>query len=150
MNADILTKAVMVVDDNPGDIGLFTMVFSHCDNISLLTATSISQANALLTRKPPYENVATPDLIFLDLRMPLFSGLNLLTIIKKDPQLSGIKVVVFTSSEQDSDRRSCLELGADEYLVKPRDWPEYKAALVSAVAKHCGVVATSNQSDWFP
>lgn len=61
-----------------------------------------------------------PDLLLLDLRLPLLTGLELLAWIREQPSpLKDLRVVVLTSSTEDSDMRRTLELGAVSYLVKP-------------------------------
>lgn len=59
-----------------------------------------------------------PDLVLLDLVLPKKNGFQLLEELKRQPQLSGIPVIVISSLEQDSDMQKGLELGADLYLKK--------------------------------
>ncbi|MFT5298689.1 MAG: CheY-like chemotaxis protein, partial [Colwellia sp.] len=60
--------------------------------------------------------IKKPNLITLDINMPGLNGWDTLTIIKSDTELSDIPVVVITSEEE---RKKGLDLGADEYLIKP-------------------------------
>jgi two-component system response regulator len=128
---------ILVVDDNFGDISLFHETFAEIEGFALHSALGLVQARAFLDKRPPFEDAPTPDLIFLDLRLPIFPGYALLPLIRDDPKLRHIKVVVFTSSDNEEDRRRCRDLGADDYILKPHDWPEWKTTIVSTLAKYC-------------
>lgn len=61
-----------------------------------------------------------PDLIILDLRQQL-DGRDLLADLKKDPETAHLKVIILSGVEDQFTRTTCLELGADDYEVKPFD-----------------------------
>ena len=73
------------------------------------------------------ESQATPNLILLDLRLPLVDGLEVLRQVKLDTRLKTIPVVVLTTSKADADVRGAYERGASGYLVKPIEYGEYLA-----------------------
>ncbi len=60
-----------------------------------------------------------PDLIFLDIAMPVMDGVTMLTKIKADPALSSIPVIMLTSESCADDKLFFEELGARDYLTKP-------------------------------
>lgn len=60
-----------------------------------------------------------PWLIFLDLKLPYKSGIEVLEFIRGKPELQKINVVVVTSSEDDKDMKRTTELGVNAYLLKP-------------------------------
>jgi CheY-like chemotaxis protein len=60
-----------------------------------------------------------PELILLDLNMPLKDGREVLREIRSDPVLRRIPVVVFTTSRADTDVRQMYELGANSFVTKP-------------------------------
>lgn len=60
-----------------------------------------------------------PWLIFLDLKLPFKSGIEVLEFIRSRPELQKISVVVVTASEDDKDMRRTTELGVNAYLLKP-------------------------------
>lgn len=60
----------------------------------------------------------TPDLILLDLIMPVQDGFETLRQLKADKKLAAVKTIVFSNLGQDDDMRRAKELGADDYLVK--------------------------------
>ena len=68
-------------------------------------------------------------LILLDLKLPKISGLEILKNIKSDRDLSGIPVVVLTSSEEAKDVDECYRLGVNSYIVKPVDFKKFMETL---------------------
>jgi CheY-like chemotaxis protein len=62
-----------------------------------------------------------PDLALVDLTMPGMSGLELCAVIKKDPALQSIPVIIVASSGNDEDIRKAVQAGCDDYLTKPLD-----------------------------
>jgi CheY-like chemotaxis protein len=65
------------------------------------------------------EKYSFPSLLITDLKMPEFSGFDLLEYVRNLPEAKQLRVIVLTSSVADSDRAKCFELGADGYFVKP-------------------------------
>jgi two-component system chemotaxis response regulator CheY len=63
------------------------------------------------------ENV--PDAIILDIEMPLFNGKDFLKIIREEMNLLHIPIIMLSGNEKTTERIECLNLGADDYLVKP-------------------------------
>jgi len=59
-----------------------------------------------------------PDLIILDLMLPIMSGFDVLKTLKADDATKYIKVIVFSNLGEESDIKTCLDLGANDYLVK--------------------------------
>ncbi|HWQ66871.1 MAG TPA: response regulator [Methanospirillum sp.] len=66
-----------------------------------------------------------PGYILLDLNMPRMNGLEFLALIKQDPDLRRIPVVVLTTSMADTDRRAAFDLGVSGYVVKPVDYSHF-------------------------
>ena len=62
-----------------------------------------------------------PDLILLDLNMPRMNGIEFLRIIKLDPILKSIPVVMFTTSDDQRDIDECFDLNVAGYIIKPFD-----------------------------
>jgi two-component system phosphate regulon response regulator PhoB len=61
----------------------------------------------------------SPDIILLDLMLPGMDGLEVCRTMKRDPELQGIPVMMVTAKGEEMDRVVGLELGADDYVVKP-------------------------------
>ncbi|MDQ3073507.1 MAG: response regulator [Bacteroidota bacterium] len=60
-----------------------------------------------------------PKVIFLDLKMPKVTGIEVLEKLKSDPAFKSIPIIMLTSSKEDPDIKKCYELGANSYIVKP-------------------------------
>ena len=126
MSVDMKTKQVLVVEDNPGDVALIREIFGSISNIIWHFVPNVVQARDFLAQREKFAAAPRPDLIILDLKLPIFSGSTLIPFIKTYPSLSDIRVVVFTSSESEKDRSACLEMGADDFVTKPIDLREWE------------------------
>jgi two-component system alkaline phosphatase synthesis response regulator PhoP len=62
-----------------------------------------------------------PDLVLLDVMMPVMNGFDVCKTVKSDPALSSIFVMMLTAKGQELDRVTGAEVGADLYLTKPFD-----------------------------
>ncbi|RLA15100.1 MAG: two-component system response regulator [Gammaproteobacteria bacterium] len=60
-----------------------------------------------------------PDLVILDVKMQHHSGFDVLKMIRADPELSPIKVLILTALRLKEEHRIAIELGADKYITKP-------------------------------
>ena len=60
-----------------------------------------------------------PRLIVLDLNMPILNGTQTLLRLKQTPRFKAIPVIIFSTSENETEKRKCLSLGAVDYMVKP-------------------------------
>lgn len=60
-----------------------------------------------------------PNLIVLDLNMPLLNGTQTLLELKKNPRFANIPTIIYSTSNNEHERRKCISFGAVDYLVKP-------------------------------
>jgi len=65
-----------------------------------------------------------PHLIVLDLNMPILNGTQTLVQIKQTPRYRNIPVIIFSTSENETEKRKCLSFGAVDYMVKPTTMEE--------------------------
>lgn len=70
-----------------------------------------------------------PKVVFLDIKLPKRSGLEVLKAIRADPRTRHLPVVMMTSSQQDRDVRNAYEEGGNSYLVKPVESEKYFEAI---------------------
>jgi len=102
--------SIMVVDDEPDTLELFQEILTTMGN-RVVTAISGYDALKLLEQLP------LPDLIFMDIQMPVMSGTDTLRIVKE--RYEGIKVVAHSAHALVGDRERFLDSGFDDYLPKP-------------------------------
>jgi len=79
----------------------------------------------------------TYGLVVLDLQLPGKDGLSVLTQIRASPRLKSLPVVIVTARSEETDRIVGLEIGADDYIVKPFSPKEF-AARVKAILRRIG------------
>jgi CheY-like chemotaxis protein len=75
-----------------------------------------------------------PDLILMDLSLPVMNGWEATRRLKADPELKSIPVIALTAHAMKGDRETALAAGCDDYLVKPLD----EDALMEKMAKYLG------------
>src|SRR4051812_24067116 len=79
-----------------------------------------------------------PALVILDLMMPKMTGTDVLRALKTDPRTSAISVMMLTARKDEGDRIVCLELGADDYVVKPFSPRELALRVKSILSRRSG------------
>ena len=124
---------ILLVEDNPGDVLLTKTAFDQAkirNNINV--AEDGETALDYLYKRNGFENVATPDLILLDLNVPKLDGREVLARIKQDDDLKVIPVVILTSSNAEKDVVKTYGLHANSYILKPIDITKF-ADIVKAV-----------------
>ncbi len=70
-----------------------------------------------------------PKIVILDLKLPKVDGLEVLKVIKSDPNLNRIPVVVLTSSSEEPDLQESYRLGVNSYIVKPVEFDKFVEAV---------------------
>lgn len=78
----------------------------------------------------------SPDLIFLDLRIPKISGLDLLSMLRTNPKTKDIPVVILSNYDDEATIAKGLELGAREYIIKSRITPKDLPTKVEEYTHH--------------
>jgi len=129
--------SVLYVEDDPNDAIFMRYVWKKIGVTALLQIVPDGEeAIRLLSGEGPYANRAghpMPSLVFLDLKMPKVTGLDVLRWIRSQPTLVHLPVIVFSSSNSPSDINSAHALRIDAYLVKPGRLDEW-VAMVETIA----------------
>jgi CheY-like chemotaxis protein len=114
---------ILLVEDNRMDVELTLDAFRekrfsntvHCATNGLAALDYLDGCGHYANRKA----FPLPDLILLDLKMPMMDGHEVLRHIKQRPGLKRIPIVVLTSSKEEGDLALSYDNGANSYLVKP-------------------------------
>lgn len=82
---------------------------------------AVDGMEAIERLRPPFAvpEGRPPGLLILDLKLPKRTGLEVLAWVRAHPDLRAVRIVVLTSSDEESDRRQAVMLGVDDYFVKP-------------------------------
>ena len=117
---------ILMVEDNPGDVRLTreALISGKVRN-QLQVVEDGAAALDYLYRRPPYEDAQRPDLILLDLNLPKKDGREVLAVIKTDPSLRLIPVVVLTTSQAEEDVLRAYHLNANCFVTKPVDLDQF-------------------------
>ena len=117
---------ILVVDDEPDILELVQYNLSK-DNYDVMGVESGEEALAQVHATPP-------DLIVLDLMLPVVDGLEVCRVLKRDTRTAAIPIVMLTARGEEADMVAGLELGADDYLTKPFS-PRVLLARIRAVLR---------------
>lgn len=111
---------ILLVEDNPADARLLQEAFSELRfDVDLDVVRDGEQALARL-RRP----ARLPDVVLLDLNLPVMDGREVLAAIRSDHALEDLPVVVLSTSHYDHDIATCRKLGARGYVIKPPGYAE--------------------------
>ena len=121
---------ILLVEDNPGDLEL-TLHALRKNNLSnkIQVARDGEEALDFLFCRGEFKERnrnQTPKLVLLDLKLPKVDGIEVLRQIKLDPYTKTIPVTVLTTSREQSDLKSCYELGVNSYIQKPVDFDKFR------------------------
>jgi len=117
---------ILVVDDDPELVRLLGAYLKQA-GFEVLSAYDGESALHILRRE-------RPDLVLLDLMLPDRDGWDVTRIVRADPDLGSVPIIMLTARVEDYDRILGLELGADDYVVKPYN-PREVVARVRAVLR---------------
>jgi CheY-like chemotaxis protein len=118
---------ILLVEDNAADVRLTQEILrKSAPACHLSVARDGEQAMRMLRREGDFHDQPVPDLILLDLNLPLKDGREVLAELKQDSGLCSIPVIVLTTSRAESDIAACYGLHANSYITKPVDLGEFE------------------------
>jgi CheY-like chemotaxis protein len=114
---------ILLVEDNPADVELTLEAFEQSGMAHTLHVTSNGvDALRYLHQEGEFANAPRPAMVLLDLNLPRKGGREVLSEIKKDPDLKAIPVVVLSSSGALDDVLLSYGLHANSYIQKPANF----------------------------
>ena len=125
--------AILLVEDDKIDAKNVLRAFKE-NNISnpIYLTTNGEEALKYLRNDGEYgdpRDAPRPSLILLDINMPIMNGIEFLKVVKQDPSLRTIPVVMLTTSQEESDRVESYQLGVAGFIVKPVDFYSFVDAV---------------------
>ncbi len=130
---DLNAVEILIVEDNPHDAELTIRAIkkNNLANKFFVAEDGEEALDFIFCRgKFAGRNFLTPPkVIFLDLKLPKISGLEVLEIIKSDMRTKTLPVVMITSSREDPDVKKAYELGVNSYVVKPVNFNDFLSAM---------------------
>ena len=123
---------ILLVEDNPGDVRLTReiLVDGRISNALNVVIDGV-EAMTYLRREGRYAGVPKTDLVLLDLNLPKMDGREVLAMIKADPALREIPIIVLTTSAAEADIAMAYDLHANCYITKPVDVDRFIAVVRS-------------------
>jgi CheY-like chemotaxis protein len=127
---------VLLAEDNVADVVLTRESFADVKlRIDLHHVENGKQCMAFLRKEGEYVDAPTPDLLLLDLNMPVMNGREVMQELIKDKCLNHLPVVILTTSNDERDVLALYKLRCNEYITKPIDFHKFRE-LIQSICKH--------------
>jgi CheY-like chemotaxis protein len=121
---------ILLVEDNQNDVVLIQEAFRENNLLHLMKVAGDGQeALDLLKSNGKPGAFKKPDIIMLDINMPVLNGFELLNQLRADPELCSIPVVMLTVSNRQEDVARAYRSGARSYLHKPASFDQFCSLL---------------------
>lgn len=140
MNTINGSSTIVIADDDPDDRFIAQKAFEDLgfsgslrfarDGVELLNYMTSCATNF------DHRFCTLPELILLDLNMPLKDGWESLEEIKKLPGLQDIPVIIWTTSNDDEDRLRSIEMGASDFITKPGSYKKLLDSFLCLIEKY--------------
>ncbi|MCL1494885.1 MAG: PAS domain S-box protein [Pseudanabaena sp. Salubria-1] len=102
---------ILMADDNPINIETFSNYLTSRGYRLIFASDGQEAINMTIAQNP--------DLILMDIQMPVLDGISAIESIRANPDINNIPIVALTALAMIGDREKCLAVGANEYLAKP-------------------------------
>ena len=120
-------KKILIVEDNDKNRRLIADILNYYGYDVREAANGEEGVNLAREFKP--------DLIFMDMQMPVMDGFTAIKILKNDPTTKHIKIIAITSFAMAGDKERIMSAGADEYISKPVNTMELPARVEKLLGK---------------
>jgi two-component system response regulator len=122
---------VFLIEDDVDDQYIFKMVTEELEiNLDLIIFEHGLAAYQALTKVcelgTEFVQEQLPDLILLDLNLPVWDGKKTLSVLKKDQRLQRIPIIIYTTSKSEYDVEDCYQLGANSFISKAAEYGDLK------------------------
>ena len=121
---------ILLVEDNEGDIVLTLEAFEESKIMNKFSVVrNGKEALDFLFRNPPFADAKEPDIILLDINLPLKSGIEVLQEVKNDDRVKHIPVIMLTTSSSERDISLSYKHHANCYITKPVEVSKFLEAV---------------------
>lgn len=121
---------ILLVEDNDDDVFLTREAFEAASlRVSLHHVDNGEKCMRFLRKQGEFADAPSPDLILLDMHMPVMDGYEVMTQIVKDEALRHLPVVVLTTSYEAADIQKMYGLRCSSYITKPVDFDSFVKAI---------------------
>ena len=136
-----MTQNVLIVDDTEINLILFSALVKKLDDC--VAHTFMSALQGLL-----WAADNEPDLVIVDYMMPEIDGLEFIRRLRQMPSCEGVPVLMITANDQKQLRYRALDLGANDFLIKPVDKVEFLARTKNMLSLSQARKSLSNRAVW--
>ncbi|HEY4766767.1 MAG TPA: response regulator [Candidatus Sulfotelmatobacter sp.] len=128
----MVTIDILLVEDNKGDVRLLRELLLETNKSARLhVVRDGAEAMGFLGHQGRYVDAPRPQLILLDLNLPIIRGHDVLSRVKAIPHLQSIPIIVLTGSAAESDLVTSYQLRANCYLRKPSELKQFESLVKS-------------------
>lgn len=122
---------ILLVEDNEGDIVLTLDAFEESKIITDISVVRNGKdALDFLFKRGEFKDAKKPDLILLDINLPIFNGHDVLKTIKENDKLKKTPVIILTTSSNQKDINRAYENHSNSFVTKPIDIDDFLKAIV--------------------
>ena len=137
---------ITLADDDEDDRMFFTEAFDELKINSIVNTVNDGVDLMNFLRAP---ETILPNIIFLDLNMPLKSGIECLKEIKAEPKFNDIVIAIYSTSSSEDDIENTFVLGANIYIKKPNNFGKLKEVLSEVVTLNWQYITSGLNKDNF-
>lgn len=114
-------STIMVVEDNE-DVRIMLKVALEFKGYRVMEAANGWDAVGLVSRN-------RPDLVLMDLRLPILDGIEAACLLKEHEEFSDLPIIAITGHDSEESRADAADVGFDEYIMKPIDLGRLESAV---------------------
>ena len=120
---------ILLVDDNEMDVKIALRAFKQAAlKNNIYVAHNGQECLDFVRRQGGFKDATQyprPDIILLDISMPVLDGFGVLKVLKQDDAYKDIPIVILTASNNENDVKNCYALGANSYIQKPVAYEDF-------------------------
>jgi CheY-like chemotaxis protein len=126
MPSDHSAPSILLVEDDQMDVMNVQRELRRQNiEVPLIHARNGREALKMLRGEGGEPKIAKPSLVMLDINMPRMNGLELLEVLRSDPEFVGLNVFIMTTSDLESDRLKAQDLAVSGYIIKPLSFDKF-------------------------